>query len=201
MKVCTFKKTEDLTQFRGLIEKQDQMYFNIMMPGESKGSWKFNRDSNPLAYLSVECNESVVGVIEDGQLSGFAKLKYEINQLSCFEIEMNVDFTYIYVLPLKRGSGVSTKLVQALVDALLAHVEDMSSRFPIERALYTNVYSLPVSPGGLIATMKLKQMMEDVYQKTKLRFLKLSPISFRVDTSMARFKRTHKVYEDKRNAS
>lgn len=177
----------DFSEIREIIRIEDDKYFAIKAEGESKSDWKFNRDSNPMDYLSMKPNERVILVSHGDQFGGYAKISFDRQNKSVFDVGVRVTFDYTYVIPSMRGKGLSKPLNEGMCQAINEYIKSISDSFPMKRNLSLTVGSIPVSPGGLMMTYRLKEMVQEQIPKHKHAYIDIKSVEFDIDTRQARF--------------
>ncbi|MDU8351270.1 hypothetical protein RYA05_05075 [Pseudomonas syringae pv. actinidiae] len=187
MKKTIVSEEFDFSDIREVIRLEDEKYFAIKAEGESKSDWKFNRDSNPMDYLSLKPNERVILVSNGERFGGYAKISFDRQNKSVFDVSVRVTFDYTYILPSMRGQGLSKPLNEGMCQAINEYVKSISDSFPMKRSLSLTVGSIPVSPGGLMMTYRLKEMVQENIPKQKYAYIDIKSVEFDIDTRQARF--------------
>lgn len=193
MNIEFYDSKSDFSALRAAISREDRVFFKMKAPGENAGDWRFNRDTNPLDYLSVGKNQRFV-VLRDGDaFCGYARVSLHEQSKSCFDVRLTSELDYVYILPSKRGSGASKFLIDGLVQATDQHLSSISKIFPMKRTVSVTLSSMPVSPGGLSFTKQYMEKVKAAIRAVRYPYLEIRGIDFDLDMSSARFSNRSKT--------
>lgn len=193
MRIENKNNSSDLSTLRNAIIKEDEVFFGMRAPGEKLSSWRFNRDTNPIDYLSVGKNQKLVVLKNEDDFIGYARITLGVHALSCFEVELKSELDFVYILPSKRGMGSSSFLIDGLIKQTDEYIQKMSDAFPLRRKLNVILSSMPVSPGGLAFTNEYMSSVRQALKGKKYDYIDLGGVDFDLDLSSARFPNSNKT--------
>lgn len=188
MHITTYINEKNFDDIKSQIIHEDAMFFRKRAPGERMSDWRYNRDSNPLDYLSADKNQVLCVLTGDNdKFCGYARLSFDETNKTCFDVSLRASLDFVYVAPSQRGSGVSKHLMDAIISTVSDKITKISDIFPIKRKLSLTLYSLPVSPGGLAFSKKFMESEKLDLSKRKFKFVDIQNVDFHLDMSEAKF--------------
>jgi hypothetical protein len=193
MRIENKNSSSDLSALRNAIIKEDEVFFGMRAPGERLSNWKFNRDTNPIDYLSVDQNQKLVVLKNEDDFIGYARITLCEQSLNCFDVLLKSELDFVYILPSKRGMGSSRLLIDGLINQTDAHIQKMSDTFPLRRKLNMILSSMPVSPGGLAFTNDYMNSVRQALKGKKYAYIDVGSVEFDLDLSSARFPNPNKT--------
>lgn len=188
MHITTYINKNDFDDIKSQIIHEDAIFFRKRAPGEKMNDWRYNRDSNPLDYLSADKNQVLfILTAENNKFCGYARLSFEESSKTCFDVSLRASLDFVYVAPSQRGAGISKHLMDSIISKVSDKITKISEIFPIKRKLSLTLYSLPVSPGGLAFSKKFMESQKLELSKRKFKFIDVQNVDFHLDMSEAKF--------------